>query len=762
MIFFKSLLFGLMSSVLFFSLSHAAFNDVGTAYSNTGTEKFVQDTAGDGLTMINAFVCIVQNSNAGTRPNATWRVLVDEIKCGLKQAGDGDSGALSLADATLVSTRATSGSNQEVTAYFASTSGSNYITDMVFNASGTSAFGLTMDFRWYQASDNTTPVDQATMSNGWSDISVSDNDSDGNLDTIIGHTEWSPSDNFRSGTHAVSYGPSNNVTAFVSSNMDNEDGNKVFYRGITSSTNYRRFKYNAAEVLVADKCYDRSKQWANTHAYGLFDNVTGAEIAVSGSFGFTYSSGAKRGYMGHWGAWLEGGSSDYPAGSSTVAITQENTAAAMTLNSASGRLTKITKSSVTLVDGERFKIWDGAGETDVYYRSSCGTGNFSTSATSCSVYTFGGSHYNSGAQVSAGDWLYSEMARAEIVVQSGTQALMFKRTNVTPSTTSPNIASDLALTCVGWCPKAKPTKANFEASPRVVDGFCQAPFGSGKNGPSASGCTYTFKKLTDATAPMTMYKGSDPVVPYNNAGTAELTEGDAGYNYHIGGGRYIFTSDISGTCAANPDPSATNNIWNCTNGVLQWESGINRWNKMYYAKYTDNSSIVTIDQPTALTYTFATADDQNTDFTSASPFNFTWKKRSQSAGVYARGFDNVSATDYPSQYDNKTFNLEYEGSGQLRGFPEKKTENDWLRLVNPVSGTQVVNADNASKGYVLKALETGMMFNEVAASNCASMTMPAGFAISNIPTEVDRTSSTALWGQRPLVTTISVKQGEEQ
>ena len=64
------------------------------------------------------------------------------------------------------------------------------------------------------------------------------------------------------------------------------------------------------------KCFDRSKEWNNTWDYNLYDNVTGAEVKISGSFGFTYSNGTKRGYMGHWGVHLDGGNADYPSGTS--------------------------------------------------------------------------------------------------------------------------------------------------------------------------------------------------------------------------------------------------------------------------------------------------------------------------------------------------------------------------------------------------------------------------------------------------------------
>ena len=96
--------------------------------------------------------------------------------------------------------------------------------------------------------------------------------------------------------------------------------------------------------------------------------------------------------------------------------------------------------------------------------------------------------------------------------------------------------------------------------------------------------------------------------------------------YGFNGGRYILTSDMAGgTCAASVT-NGTNNVWNCSSGVFQYETGLNSWNNRYYAKYADNSSVVTIRNPISLTYSFATADDLNTDFTQAAPFEFTWKK----------------------------------------------------------------------------------------------------------------------------------------
>ena len=112
---------------------------------------------------------------------------------------------------------------------------------------------------------------------------------------------------------------------------------------------------------------------------------------------------------------------------------------------------------------------------------------------------------------------------------------------------------------------------------------------------------------------------------------------------------------LGGTCAAVEDPTATNNIWNCSNGVFEWQTGIERWDQYYYAKY-DNNSNVTIESPIKLKYTFATADDQNTVFGSTT-FSYVGKGTNCTMVRYqnGQGYDNVSSTTYPSQYNGKVF-----------------------------------------------------------------------------------------------------------
>lgn len=783
----KAFFIGIFTLNLIFSFNaFAAFNDAGTEYSNQSSDTWVQDRAGDGLKMVNAFVCIVRSSNGGTRPNATWKALIDEITCDLAQPdSEGGGGAVSYAEATMVSTRASDVSPQEMKAYFASASGENYVSSMSLNTSTTSRFGFIMDFRWYQSTGNDTQGTHSNTMNGWSEISASDNNSDGNTDTIIRHTEYSPASGgdpeFSNGVAAVTYGPDNKVTKFISSNIDYEmgdgSGTKVFYQGVTDETKYRRrILAGDGSTALDTQCFDRSKEWNNTWDYNLYDNVTGAEVKISGSFGFTYSSDTKRGYMGHWGVHMDGGNADYPSGTSTVAIKQKDTGTSMTLHAAPGRLTKITKSNITIAEGEKFKVWQGNGNVDVYYKSSC-TNNFTTELGSCkdlsgsvgNGYAFPGSYWRGAVAIGAGDRLWSEMTRSEVLLGTLPAATMFERTDIGPASSSPSVASDLSLTCVGWCPVGAPTKTEIENY--QAQNFCQAPFnadnkdGEGNPGDS-SGCTYTFKNKDDGTSPLTMSRSSGIIVPYKADGSAIMTKADAtfGRHYGVGGGNYIFTSDIgTGSCAAVEDPTAGSNIWECANGVYEWQSGIERWDQYYYAKY-DNASYVTVESPVKVKYTFASADDQNhVSFPdSTTTFAYVEKVPTKTSGVRdGKGYDNVSSTTYPSQFNGKVFLLEYEGAGNLQGLPERRTDNNWLKLINPKSGTQMVDADNSSKGYVVKATGTGKMLAKHATSTaCDSMTFD--FATSAIPSHTSKVLPQYVWSSRPTVETVSVVHGVEQ
>ena len=153
--------------------------------------------------MVNAFVCIVNNTGGKSRPNNSngWRALVDEIKCGLSEPEDGATNAKMIADTTMTSSRATDSSMQNLNSWFISGRGSAeesvYVATVGVNESTASAYGMLMDFKYYRSDGNSTHmstnlVDTATDSHGYATISVAEmgissgnSTLDENIDTVI-------------------------------------------------------------------------------------------------------------------------------------------------------------------------------------------------------------------------------------------------------------------------------------------------------------------------------------------------------------------------------------------------------------------------------------------------------------------------------------------------------------------------------------------------------------------------------------------------
>ena len=75
----------------------------------------------------------------------------------------------------------------------------------------------------------------------------------------------------------------------------------------------------------------------------------------------------------------------------------------------------------------------------------------------------------------------------------------------------------------------------------------------------------------------------------------------------------------------------------------------------------------------------------------------------------------------------------------------------------------MTDADNSSKGYVVKAVGTGMMLAKHAnASACDSMNFD--FTSAAIPSHNDAAKPLPqyVWSSKPTVASVSVKHGEEQ
>ena len=757
---FRTLLF---SSTLVLSLgqAQAAYNDAGTDYTTASSGSWIEDASKQALNMVNAFVCIIKNSNGDSRPNGTWRILIDEVACGLN-----NEDSVAWADQIAVSTRASNSSDQEVISYFSSADGSKYVATTTLNENATSDYGLTMLFKWYAANDiygnggsditSTGYVDGASNPFGFSEITIEDYDSDGTDDTVIRTAET-----FGDGTLGgivVNYGgtPTGAATAFLVSAPDYSSGGQVIYAGALSDTEYLRQVYDSdASSFGGDTCYTNENPFQSVYRYGVYDSDTGEELSISGSFGFTYETGgvsgeSGRGFLGHWGVWFDDRRDKLSSSNTSLAITND-TEDDLVINWSPGKMWQKDASEVSLSDGEKFEFYDWTNGSRNNVTWSDTDSDFVD--LDGNVFTFGG-----GVSIEKGDWFYSERFDTWVgylgLTDGDYKIYVEKNTNVKShwngtGSQAINVSEEVDFICASNCPNANIPVVDYETYSFVNDGL-------------NAGETYILTPYDESRSgiyPLALYKGT--VDAANLVSFDPSEDWSSNTHAHIWTGNFIPVDDIDvdegGTCDAVSDPTAEDNMYNCPN-LFVWESGLREWGQGVVVTNSADGSAVTIQDPIQFTYTHAAANDRNNAnyaTEAGSPFNYTWVETdwsdlSQTTTASTFGVDLV---------DGVSLNLEYEGMGQLHGFMERQTPNGWMKLINLADGTEITRVSDSST-YVVKALDTGLLLNTQACSG--DLSVPAAFQdLSIIPAPTDKSKPSQIFNNAPTVTSIHVKQGED-
>ena len=748
------------SSTLILSLGQAQadYNDAGTDYTTASSGSWIEDASKQALNMVNAFVCIIKNSNGDIRPNGTWRVLIDEVACGLNS-----DDSVAWADVTSVSTRASNDSDQEVISYFNSADGSKYVVNTTLNESATSDYGLTMLFKWYNAYDaygtgeNLTDTgwvdDEDDNAYGFSEITLEDYNKDGTDDTVIRTAET-----FGDGTLGgivVNYGgsPAGAATAFLVSAPDysSGDGGFVTYAGALNDTEYLRQTYDSG-AFGDNTCYANDNPFQTVYRYGVYDYDTGVELTISSSFGFTYETGgvsgqSGRGFLGHWGVWFDDRRDKLSSSNTSLAITNEDTEDALVINWSPGKMWQKDSSVVTLSDGEKFEVYDWS----IGSRT-----NVTWSETNGKFYDFDGLH----TPVAVGDWFYSERFNTWVgflganVVDGDFEIYVEKNTNVKShwnrtGSQGIDVSDEVYFTCASNCPNAKIPVVDYERNAFIDDD-------------ENVGDTYIltpFNEIESGIYPLALYKdtvAAENLVSFDPSGTWSSNT-----HAHIWTGNFIPTNDLGvGTCSLSPNPILANNMYNCPN-LFVWESGLREWGQGIVVTNSADESAVTIQDPIQFTYTHAAANDRNNAnyaTEAGAPFNYTWVETDWSD-------ENESQTTTPSTFGvdlvhGVSLNLEYEGVGQLHGFMERQTPNGWMRLMNLTDGTQITRVSDSST-YVVKALDTGYLLNTQDCSEDLLEPLAAFTADAEVPLPASKTKPTQIFNNAPTVTAIHVKHGED-
>ena len=75
----------------------------------------------------------------------------------------------------------------------------------------------------------------------------------------------------------------------------------------------------------------------------------------------------------------------------------------------------------------------------------------------------------------------------------------------------------------------------------------------------------------------------------------------------------------------------------------------------------------------------------------------------------------------------------------------------------------MVRADNNTQGYVVKALDVGVLMSLKGACSLSAGNIPAtGFTASDVPIAQSKTYPTQVWTSKPSVESVSVVHGIEQ
>ena len=450
------------------------------------------------------------------------------------------------------------------------------------------------------------------------------------------------------------------------------------------------------------------------------------------------------------GVWFDNRSDKLSSSNTSLAITNEDTEDALVINWSPGKMWQKDSSEVSLSDGEKFEFYDWTnGSRD----------NVTWSDTVNDFVDFQGIPFSFGGgnSIEKGDWFYSERFDTWVgylgLTDGDYKIYVEKNTNVKShwngtGSQAINVSEEVDFICASDCPNANISVAEYEGyqyrddENNVGDTYILTPYDESESG----------------IYPLALYKDS---VAAGNLVSFDPS-GDWGNNTHahIWTGNFIPVDDDGvGTCAADSDPSAANNMYNCPN-LFVWESGLREWGQGFVVTNSADGSAVTIQDPIQFTYTHAAANDRNNAnyaTKAGAPFNYTWVETDWSAEGNPQ--TTTASTFGVDLVDGVSLNLEYEGVGQLHGFMERQTPNGWMKLINLVDGTVITRVSDSST-YVVKALDTGLLLNTQTCSD--DLSVPAAFQnLSIIPDPTSKSKPSQIFNNAPTVTSIHVKHGED-
>lgn len=440
--------------------------------------------------------------------------------------------------------------------------------------------------------------------------------------------------------------------------------------------------------------------------------TAGQRVEMSSGFPFRYATGGETvdGWLGYWGPWVEGDQT-LPDGATITKMSFDGGATTdYTVHISNGRLIRRTANELAIgkLAGEQLFFW-GENPATHEQRQWLAELNANTLAFEITGSVEWG---DSGPEVTPIDvpvdltpefdggnlWMWSDGLGGNIVYvhNSAVPAANRMVTFYAEETIYPNdetlFGSDTSTTlyCYDRCLKGGLTHEDVAAATSEWDLYYP-------NDGTAHAYTLT---VTDGKAVLSNADGEVSTVGL------DLDSLGIGWGMHTG----EMVTDASGI--THP--------WEIYNQPVsyRWETGSENWNRLITVTDADGG-IVTFDKPLQFTYTLAAGDEANGD---------------------------------PGNNAGKVFLLQYEGAGNLHGFPWKEdpATHRWYSAVNLKDG---VRLSDGTHDFVVKGLGMEQSLQE-APGDCAALNVDNLFSDPAVAllTAEDIGTVSHTWADKPVVT----------
>jgi hypothetical protein len=436
------------------------------------------------------------------------------------------------------------------------------------------------------------------------------------------------------------------------------------FLNVDYTTSYKSPQGTGGETLKG--CYDLNKYKTAIFRYDLVD-ANGATVKRNSGFPieFTKDGSVRHGWAGYHGMWLgqDGSATSGMEVNKVEWANGQKVSTPYTVFAAPGKLTKMTKSTVTLgeLKGADLNLWDGGSNYIVKWDGTTLSKTAKQSWTSDGPEEEAASGEVTLQQWGTHLWVPSLNAGIQIpgnVSLSDSLTLGYHSQAIVSGTAE---APTCNLVCYSNCPKMSPAAADFQQSsgqqmgPMTSNLYYSISTSWGTSN-QAQNLTTAIQTYSWDPATQNLKLGSDAFTLPSGLSTDQNSQQQL-QNVYSGA---LICSDV----ADGISNKASKGPWELQNSLdtyYTFSAGPQSWNQFASLKDKSTGAFVAFDAPLNLSYVHTTAND--------------WDGNTDASII------------------GKSFRLEYAGPGQLQGIPWKKSQEigHHMPLFSLRSGTKVGN-----------------------------------------------------------------------